>query len=105
MAAAGDGVLFGPLKRVVSDLLPAVLAQRVVRAAGELLVVCDALGVAVVLGVRLVDRWRHQVVLSTRYEQQGRAVLVPEVDVGVLVAGREVGGGPGPHELPGAGMW
>src|SRR5687768_11559315 len=86
---AGDGVLFGPLKRVVSDLLPAGLAQRVVGAAGELLVVCDALGVAVVLSVRLVDRWRHQVVFSARYEQQRRAVVVPEVDVGVLVAGRE----------------
>ena len=91
-------MLFGPLKGVVSDLLPAVLAHRVVGAAGELLVVGDALGVAVVLGVRLVDRWRHQVVFSTRYEQQGRPILVPEVDVGVLVAGREVGEGPGPHE-------
>jgi len=27
--------------------------------------------VAVVLGVRLVDRWRHEVVFSTRYEEQG----------------------------------
>src|SRR5215211_7349099 len=95
---AGDGVLFGPHKRVVSDLLPAVLAHRVMRSFGELLVVCDALGVAVVLSVRLVDRWRHQVVFSTRYEQQRRAVVVPEVDVGILVAGREVGEGPGPHE-------
>ena len=49
-------VLYGPLKRVVGDLLPAVLPDRVVRASRELLVVCDRPGVAVVLGVRLVDR-------------------------------------------------
>jgi predicted ester cyclase len=47
----GRGVLGGPLKRVVSDLLPAVLAHRVVGASRELLVVSDGLGVAVVLDV------------------------------------------------------
>src|SRR5215207_10532955 len=90
--------LLGPLKGVVSDLLPAILPYRVVRASRELLVVCDRAGVAVVLGVRLVDRWRHEVVFSTRYEQQRRPVFVPEVDVGVLVSGREVSEGPSPHE-------
>src|SRR5829696_3728503 len=90
--------LLGPLKGVVSDLLPAILAYRVVRPSRELLVVCDGVGVAVVLSVRLVDRWRHQVVFSTRYEQQGRPILVPEVHVDILVSGREVGEGPGPYE-------
>src|SRR5215204_4811691 len=91
-------VLYRPLKGVVCYLLPSVLPHRVVRASRELLIVSDRVGVAVVLGVRLVDRWRHEVVFSTRYEQQGRAVFVPEVDVGVLVARREVSEGPSPHE-------
>ena len=91
-------MLGSPLKRVVGDLLPAILPDCVVRASRELLVVCDGVGVAVVLSVRLVDRWRHQVVFSTRYEQQGRPILVPEVHVDILVSGREVGEGPGPHE-------
>src|SRR5918993_5237852 len=91
-------VIYGPLQRIVGYLLPSVLPHRVVRTSRELLVVCNALDVAVVLGVRLVDRWRHQVVFSTRYEQQGRAVFVPEVHVGVLVSGREVGQHRVPHE-------
>src|SRR5215207_8879468 len=90
--------LLGPLKGVVSYLLPAILPHRVVRASRELLVVCNGVGVAVVLGVRLVDRWRHEVVLPTRYEQQRRPILVPEVHVNILVTGREVGQGPSPHE-------
>ena len=100
--ASGDGVghcvLGGPVEGVVGDLLPAVLTQRVVRASRELFVVRNGVGVAVVLDVSLVDRWRHQVVLAARYEQQGRAVFVPEVDVGVLVARREVGQDPAPDE-------
>src|SRR5215218_9983844 len=91
-------MLLSPLKGVVCYLLPAFLPHRVVRASLELLVVCNGLDVAVVLDVRLVDRWRHEVVLATCYEQQGRAVFVPEVDVGVLVAWREVSEGPSPHE-------
>jgi hypothetical protein len=91
-------VLYGPLKREVSDLLPALLPNYVVGTPRELLVVGDYLSVAVVLGVRLVDSGRHEVVLPTRYEQQRRPILVPEVDVDVLVTGREVGEGPGPHE-------
>src|SRR5215204_6947384 len=91
-------VLYGPLKGVVSDLLPAILPYRVVRASRELLVVCDRAGVAVVLDVRLVDSWRHEVVLPTRYEQQRRPILVPEVYVNILVTRREVGQGPGPNE-------
>src|SRR5829696_141262 len=93
-----DRFLLGPLKGVVSDLLPAILPYRVVRASRELLVVCNGVGVAVVLDVRLVDSWRHDVVLPTRYEQQRRPILVPEVHVGVLVAWREVSEGPSPHE-------
>jgi hypothetical protein len=69
-----------------------------VRASSELLIVSDRVGVAVVLGVRLVDRWRHEVVFSTRYEQQRCSLFVAEVDVNILVTGREVGQGPGPHE-------
>src|SRR5215204_3183217 len=91
-------MLRGPLKGVVCDLLPAVLSHRVVRASRELLVVRYGLGVAVVLGVRLVDSWRHEVVLPTRYEKQGRTILVPEVHIDVLVARGEVGQRPGPHE-------
>jgi hypothetical protein len=89
----------GPLKRVVCNLLPALLAQRVVGASLKLLVVCDRLGVAVVLDVRLVEGWRHEVVLSTRYEQQRRPILVPEVHVSVLMARREVGQDPTPNEI------
>ena len=74
------------------------MPDGVVRAARELLVVCNGLDVAVVLDVRLVDRRRHDVVLAPRYEEQGRAVFVPEVDVGVLVARGEVSEGPSPHE-------
>src|SRR4029450_2902337 len=88
---ARGGVLYRPLERVVSDLLPSILPYRVVRASRELLVVSDRVGVAVVLGVRLVDRWRHEVVLPTRYEQQRRTILVAEVNVNILVSGREVG--------------
>src|SRR5215204_1719434 len=91
-------VLYRPLKGVVCYLLPSVLPHRVVRASRELLIVSDRAGVAVVLGVRLVDRWRHEVVFSTRYEQQRCPVFVPEVDVNILVTGREVGEGPSPHE-------
>src|SRR5215208_3371163 len=91
-------VLYSPLKGVVCYLLPSILAYRVVRASRELLVVCNGVGVAVVLGVRLVDRWRHEVVLPTRYEQQGRPILVPEVHVGLLVTWREVGQRPSPYE-------
>src|SRR5215204_4670770 len=91
-------VLYRPLKGVVRYLLPAILPHREVRAARELLVVRDALDVAVVLDVRLVDRWRHQVVLAPRYEQQGRPLLVAEVHVGVLVSWREVGQHRVPHE-------
>jgi hypothetical protein len=59
--------------------------------------------VAVLLGVRLVDRWRHEVVFSTRYEQQRCPAFVPEVDINILVTRREVGQGPSPHELAGSG--
>src|SRR5829696_4671853 len=91
-------VLYRPLKGVVCYLLPSVLPNREVRAARELLVLCNGLDVAVVLDVRLVDRWRHDVVFSTRYEQQGRPLFVAEVHVGVLVSWSEVGQGAGPHE-------
>src|SRR5215208_233901 len=95
----GRGVLSCPPEGVVCDLLPAVLSYGVVGAPREHLVVCHRLGVAVVLGVRLVDSRRHEVVLASRYEQERRPVLVPEVDVGVLVAGREVSCYPSPHEV------
>src|SRR3712207_2980270 len=91
-------VIYGPLKRIVCYLLPSVLTHGVVRTSRELLVVCNGLDVAVVLDVRLVDRRRHDVVLAPRYEQQRRALFVPEVDVGVLVTRGEVREGPSPHE-------
>src|SRR5215217_4837656 len=88
----GCGVRLGPLERVVGYLLPAIAPDdAVVGAALELLVVGGALGVAVVLDVGLVDRWRHDVVLAARYEKQRRPVLVVEVYVVLLVAWREVG--------------
>jgi hypothetical protein len=91
-------VLYRPVKGVVCYLLPSVLPHRVVGAIKELPILSDRLGVAVVPDVGLVDRWRHEVVFSTRYEQQRCPVFVPEVDVNVLVTGSEVGQGPGPHE-------
>src|ERR687893_3263043 len=94
-------VLGGPRKRVVCHLLPALAPYHaVVGAAFELLVVRYRLGMAVVLGVGLAYRWRHDVVLAARYEKQRRAGLVAEVDVGVLVSGREVRKHPVPHEAP-----
>src|SRR5919112_4573045 len=94
-------VLYGPLEGVVGHLLPALATYHaVVGAAFELLVVRYRLGVTVVLGVGLLDRRRHDVVLAARYEKQRRAVLVAEVDVGVLVTRREVGKHPIPHEAP-----
>src|SRR5215217_1075399 len=78
------GVLSCPLERVVGDFLPAVLPDDVVGAAGELLVVGYALGVAVVLGVGLIDSGRHDVVFAPRYEEQGRPVFVGEVEVVLL---------------------
>src|SRR5919112_2989286 len=92
-------VLYGPLEGVVGHLLPALATYHaVVGATFELLVVRYRLGVTVVLGVRLLDRRRHDVVLAARYEQERRALLVAEVDVGVLVTRREVRKHPVPHE-------
>jgi hypothetical protein len=59
----------GPLKRVVGDILPSVLTQRVVRAPWELLELGNGLGVAVVLEVGLVDRRWLEVVLPACYEK------------------------------------
>jgi hypothetical protein len=70
----------------------------VVGAALELLVVCGALGVAVVLGVGLVYSRRHDVVLATPYEQQRHSIFVLEVDVALLVAWGEVSCGTDPHQ-------
>src|SRR5918998_438266 len=94
-------VLGGPRKRVVCHLFPPLAPYHtVVGASFELLVVRYRLCMAVVLGVGLAYRWRHDVVLAARYEKQRRAVLVAEVDVGVLVSGREVRKHPVPHEAP-----
>ena len=98
-------MLYRPLKGVVCYLLPSVLSHGVVRTSRELLVVSDRLGVAVVLGVRLVDRWRHEVVFSTRDEQQRCPVFVLEVDINILVTGVKLASGPAHTKLPGAGMW
>src|SRR5919112_2531192 len=92
-------VIYGPREGVVRHLLPALAPDHaVVGATFELLVVRYRLGVAVVLGVGLDYRGRHDVVLAARYEKQRRALLVAEVDVGVLVTGREVRKHPIPHE-------
>src|SRR5918992_1552668 len=92
-------VLGGPRKRVVCHLFPPLAPYHtVVGASFELLVVCYRLGVTVVLGVRLLDRRRHDVILAARYEQQRRPIFIPEVHVVLLMAGREVGGSSDPHQ-------
>jgi hypothetical protein len=53
----------------------------------------------------LVDRWRHEVVITTRDEQQRCPVFVLEVDVNILVTGVKLARGPAHTKLPGAGMW
>lgn len=50
-----------PLEGVVGDFLPSVLAQRVVRAAGELLVVDGRLGLGLAGG--LAPRWLERQVV------------------------------------------
>src|SRR2546430_17472604 len=52
----------GPVQRVVCDLLPAMLPDREVRAAGEFLVLGDCVGLGIALCHRLVDHGGHRVV-------------------------------------------
>jgi hypothetical protein len=92
-------VLDGPLQGIVCYFLPALAPDDVVVGASlELLVVCRALGVVVMLGVGLIYHGRHDVVFAPGYEEQGSAIFVPEVHVDILVAGGEVGQRTGPHE-------
>jgi hypothetical protein len=63
-------VLDRPVKGVVCYLFPSVLSHGVVGASRELLIVSDRFG-AVVLGVGLVDRSRHEIVVSARYNSNG----------------------------------
>src|SRR5207302_7942122 len=59
----GPRVLDSPVEGVVGDFLPPLLADREMRAIGELLVVGDRSGLALeALGCGLVDRCRHDVV-------------------------------------------
>ena len=76
-------MLDGPGERVLGDLLPAVLADEAVRAAGELPVVDDrgAAGLAVLLDDRPADGRRHDVVDLAGDDEQRRAVGAREVDV------------------------
>ena len=60
----------------------------------------DGVGL-VVLGVRLLHRRRHQVVVAARDEQQRGPVGVLVVDVRALVAGLEAGEGALPEDAPG----
>ena len=62
-------MFLGPLKGVVSDLLPAILPYRVVRASRKHKVVRHRTGVAVVLEVGLVDRRRLEMVLPASYQE------------------------------------
>ena len=80
--AASAGVLDGPVERIVGDFLPAVLAEDVVRAPGELLQLGVGLGLALQLGLRAADRERGDVVLLAGDDQQRGAVVVVEVDLG-----------------------
>ena len=64
-------VLYRPLEGVVY-LLPSVLPHRVVRASCELLVLCNALDLAVVLDVRL-DRGGMRLSSSPAMNSKGRA--------------------------------
>src|SRR3954470_23594334 len=71
-----------PLERVIGDFLPAVLADREVRAALEGLELGHRGRVTVLAGLRLVDRLGDDVVLPAGDEQQRRAVVVAVVDPG-----------------------
>src|SRR4051794_340058 len=77
---AHHSVFGGPGEGVVGNLFPAVFTQREMRAEGELLVHRDRLGLAITLGVGLVERSGADAVLPTGNEQQRCAVVVVEVD-------------------------
>ena len=79
-----------PLEREVGDCLPSVGAARPVIAAFELVVLGDRVAL-VVLGVRLVHRRGHDVVLAAGDEEERRAVRVLVVDPRLLMTGLEVG--------------
>ena len=68
-----------PGEGVIGDLLPTFLSRQQVRAAGELDDLGHRVGL-VVLGVRALDRRRHQVVLLTGDEQQRGPLVVAVVD-------------------------
>ena len=79
-----------PLEGVVGDGLPAVRAARPVVAAFEFEVLRDRAFSLVVLGIRLVYRRRHDVILAAADEEERRAVRVPVVDPCLLMSGLEV---------------
>src|SRR5262245_47668688 len=99
---AAAGVLVAPVQREVRDVFPAGLADREVAAALELAVVGVRRGL-VVLEVRAVHGRGHDVVGAAGDEQQRRALVVVEVDPGVLVTGREVGQDAVPDPAAGGG--
>src|SRR4029450_5908418 len=53
----------------------------------------------VVLRVRLLDLRRHEVVVAARDEQQGPPIGVLVVDVGVVLAGMDVGERASPEDV------
>src|SRR5947209_5508955 len=80
----GDGNLGGverPGEGIVRDFLPARLTEGVVRAAGEILVGRDRLRLALEGGGRLVDHDRGNVILATGDDEQGRTIVVAEIDL------------------------
>src|SRR5829696_2531948 len=81
---AHSSVLDGPGEGVVGNLLPALLAQREMRAERELLVHRDRLGPEITPGVGLVERGGADVVFPSGNEQQRCAVVVVEVDTKYL---------------------
>ena len=79
-----------PFEGVVGDLLPAGLGRQQMCHALVLLHLGQRVLRLVVLGVRPLDRRRHQVVLAAGDEQQRRPLVVLVVDPVVVVAGVDV---------------
>jgi hypothetical protein len=75
-----SGVLGCPRQRVIGYFFPALLADRVVRAAGELLVFRDRLRVPKAVRGLFADRRRDDVIGTTADDQQRRAVVIEEID-------------------------
>src|SRR5262245_1964417 len=82
-------VLLGPRESIVGDLFPPLLGRHEMRASRKFPDLCDRVRL-VVLRVRALDCWRHQVIFAPRDEEKGRASVVMVVDRDLLGAGDEI---------------